>query len=79
MDAAQAVTQIAASSQQQVVGMDQVAMAMENIKQATRQNVEGMRQIEQAVQQLQGVGRTLQGLLEQDTSRTNPSPLKGAA
>jgi methyl-accepting chemotaxis protein len=54
-------------------------MAMENIKQATRQNVEGMLQIERAVQQLQGVGRTLQDLLERDTSRTNHNSLRGAA
>ncbi|MEO6666724.1 MAG: methyl-accepting chemotaxis protein, partial [Nitrospiria bacterium] len=35
VEAAQAATQIAASSQQQLVGMDQVALAMENIKQAS--------------------------------------------
>jgi len=67
-EAAQAVTQIAASSQQQLVGMDQVATAMGNIKQATTHNIEGTRQIEQAVQQLQGVGKTLQELVEQYTN-----------
>jgi len=36
----------AASSQQQMVGMDQVAQAMENIKQASVQNVSGTRQAE---------------------------------
>ena len=66
-EAAQAVAQIAVSSQQQLVGMDQVATAMENIKQATTHNITGTRQIEQAVQQLQGVGKTLQELVEQYT------------
>ena len=37
--AAQAATQIAASSQQQLVGVDQVASAMESIKQATAHDV----------------------------------------
>jgi methyl-accepting chemotaxis protein len=47
-EAAQAATQIAASSQQQMVGMDHVALAMENIKQASVQNVAGTRQAETA-------------------------------
>ena len=38
-ESAQAATQIAASSQQQLIGVDQVAVAMEHIKRATAQNV----------------------------------------
>jgi methyl-accepting chemotaxis protein len=64
-EAAHAVTQIAASSQQQLIGMDQVGVAMQSIKQASEQNANGMRQIQSAAQNLHQVGRTLQELVEQ--------------
>ncbi len=64
-EAAQAATQIAASSQQQMVGMDQVALAMENIKQASVQNVAGTKQAEVAAQQLHELGQKLKQLAEQ--------------
>ena len=64
-EAAQAATQIAASSQQQMVGMDQVALAMENIKQASVQNVAGTRQAEVAAQSLHELGQKLQQLAAQ--------------
>lgn len=63
-EAAQAATQIAASSQQQMVGMDQVALAMENIKQASSQNVSGTKQAEVAAQGLQQLGQKLNALVE---------------
>ncbi len=53
-----AVTQIAASSQQQQVGMDQLVIAMGNIKDATRQNVDGARQLEGAIRMLNELGTT---------------------
>ncbi|KVW94802.1 methyl-accepting chemotaxis protein [Thiobacillus denitrificans] len=62
-EAAQAATQIAASSQQQMVGMDQVAQAMENIKQASVQNVAGTRQAEVAAQGLHELGQKLGDLI----------------
>ena len=62
-EAAQAATQIAASSQQQMVGMDQVALAMENIKQASLQNVSGTRQAEVAAQNLHGLGQKLSAMI----------------
>lgn len=62
-EAAQAATQIAASSQQQMVGMDQVALAMENIKQASVQNVAGTRQAEVAAQSLHELGRKLSDMI----------------
>ena len=62
-EAAQAATQIAASSQQQMAGMDQVALAMNNIKQASTQNVAGTRQAEVAAQQLHELGRKLGALI----------------
>lgn len=64
-EAAQAATQIAASSQQQLVGTDQVAMAMENIKQASAQNVAGTKQAEIAAHSLHDLGQKLKLLVEQ--------------
>lgn len=63
-EAAQAATQIAASSQQQLVGMDQVAMAMANIKQASTQNVTATKQAEQAARNLNELGHRLRSLIE---------------
>jgi len=59
--------QIAASAQQQLVGMDQVALAMENIKQASNQNATGTKQAEVSAQNLHILGQKLQGLIEQFT------------
>lgn len=63
--AAQAALQIAASSQQQMVGMDQVAMAMDNIKQASSQNMAGTRQAETAAHSLHELGVKLKQMVEQ--------------
>ncbi len=63
-EAAQAAMQIAASSQQQLVGMDQVAMAMENINQASTQNVDGARQLSLAAHGLEGLGQNLKVLVD---------------
>ena len=62
-EAAQAATQIAASSQQQMVGMDQVALAMENIRQASLQNVAGTKQAEAAAQNLHELGQKLNDMI----------------
>jgi methyl-accepting chemotaxis protein len=62
-EAAQAATQIAASSQQQLIGMDQVAGAMENIKQASTQNVASARQLESAARNLNDLGQRLKQLV----------------
>lgn len=64
-EAAQAALQIAASSQQQMAGMDQVALAMENVKQASIQNVAGARQAETAAQNVHQLGQTLKRLAAQ--------------
>jgi methyl-accepting chemotaxis protein len=64
---AEAATQIAASSQQQLVGVDQVAGAMKGIKQASTQNVESARQLETAAQRLQELGQKLKELVDQFT------------
>jgi methyl-accepting chemotaxis protein len=62
--AAEAAMQIAASSQQQSVGMDQVAAAMENIKTASAQNVAGTKQAELAARGLHEVGQKLNQLVQ---------------
>jgi methyl-accepting chemotaxis protein len=64
-EAAQAATLIAASSQQQLVGVDQVASAMESIKQASTQNVASARQLETAAHNLTELGQKLKQLVEQ--------------
>jgi len=64
-EAAQAATQIAASSQQQLVGTDQVALAMQNIRDASMQNVAATRQAETAAHGLNQIGGTLKDLVAQ--------------
>lgn len=62
---AHASVQILASANEQLIGMDQVAMAMESIKQASEQNLGGMKQAEAAAQNLHSLGQTLKQLVEQ--------------
>jgi methyl-accepting chemotaxis protein len=62
-EAAQAATQIAASSQQQMVGMDQVAQAMESIKIASAQNVTSTKQTEGAAQNMKELGQRMKELV----------------
>ena len=64
-DGAQAATQIATSSQQQLVGMDQVAQAMMIIKRAGDQNFDGARSLEAAAQRLDKLGQRLRDLVKQ--------------
>ena len=61
-EAAQAATQIAASSQQQLMGMSQVAEAMENINQAGTENATSTRQAEAIAKELHALGQRLQQL-----------------
>jgi len=58
-DASASAIQIAASSQQQLVGVDQVVMAMDNIRSASEENAAGTRQAEQAAEKLHELGRSL--------------------
>lgn len=60
--AVEIATQIAASSRQQLVGMDQVVLAMGNIQQAGAQNVAGARQVEVAARDLKRLGQKLEEL-----------------
>lgn len=58
-------SQIAATTNQQLVGMEQAAIAMENIKQATFQNVEGSKQLEMATNNIKTLGKKLKNLISQ--------------
>ena len=63
-DGAAAATQIALSSQQQMVGVDQVTLAMETIRQAGQQNAASATQLENAAATLSALGHKLQQLTE---------------
>ena len=64
-EASQASAQISVSSQEQLVGMDQIAIAMESIRDASTQNIASTKQAENAAQQLHDLGRRLKGLIAQ--------------
>ena len=55
---------IAASSQQQLTGMDQISTAMENIKEASGQASEGTMQAEESVSELKNLGEKLLQILK---------------
>ncbi|HTT08655.1 MAG TPA: methyl-accepting chemotaxis protein, partial [Gammaproteobacteria bacterium] len=65
VEAAQAASQIAASAQQQLTGMDQVALAMGNIHQASEQNAIGTKQVESSAHNLNDLGQKLKSVVEQ--------------
>ncbi|KAF0815332.1 Frizzy aggregation protein FrzCD [Andreprevotia sp. IGB-42] len=60
---AQAAAQIAISAQQQLAGMDQLALAMDNIRTASSQNIASARQSEITAQGLHDLGQKLRGML----------------
>jgi len=64
IEASQAATQVAASSQQQLVGIDQISKAMENIKQAAQQNAIGTKQAEKEAHDLNELGQKLKLMVE---------------
>lgn len=59
-----AAIQIAASSQQQLIGMDQVVSAMENIREAALQMASSTKQTEKSAHDLQNLGQRLQGIVK---------------
>lgn len=60
---AQAAAQIAAATEELLLGVDQVTQAMENVKEAGQQNVAGMKDLEGAAENLKDMGRRLTDLL----------------
>ena len=63
--AEQAATQIVASIQQQVIGMDQISVAMQNINQAGTETAASMVQTEKSARSLHELGQKLKNLVEQ--------------
>jgi methyl-accepting chemotaxis protein len=61
----QVSTQIVASSQQQLIGMDQIGLAMQNINQAGLDTAVSMTQAEEALKNLHDLGQKLKELVEQ--------------
>jgi methyl-accepting chemotaxis protein len=59
-----AAIQIAASSQQQLIGMDQVVSAMENIRDAALQMASSTKQTEKSAHDLHNLGQRLQGIVK---------------
>jgi methyl-accepting chemotaxis protein len=59
-----AAIQIAASSQQQFIGMDQVVSAMENIREAALQMASSTKQTERAAHDLHNLGQRLQEIVK---------------
>jgi len=62
-ESAQAATQIAASSQQQAVGMDQVVAAMENIKKASAESLSSTKQVEISASDLNKLSQKLKDMV----------------
>ncbi|MDD2389786.1 MAG: methyl-accepting chemotaxis protein [Desulfobacterales bacterium] len=63
-EASDASIQIAASSQQQLIGMDQVVSAMENIREAALQTSASTKQTEQSAHDLNNLGLRLQDIVK---------------
>lgn len=64
-EASNVAIQIAASSQQQLEGMNQIVTAMENIREASMQSVVSTQQSVDSVNELQKVGQKLDELMKQ--------------
>jgi methyl-accepting chemotaxis protein len=58
-ESSQSALQIASSTQEQLVGMDQLAEAMENIKLASTQNADGAKQLEDSVRNLDELAKKM--------------------
>ncbi len=63
-EAVQAATQILASSQQQVIGMDQIGVAMQNINLAGTETAVSMVQSEKSAKNLNDLGQKLKEMVE---------------
>lgn len=64
-EASHAASQIGAVTHQQLVGMEQAAIAMENIKEASGQNVDSTHQLKSSITQIKELGSRLKQLVSQ--------------
>jgi len=62
-DSSNSTLQIVTSTQEQAIGMDQIATAIQSINQASNQNVAGSRQIETATRNIYDLNQKLQQLV----------------
>jgi len=62
-DSSNSTLQIVTSTQEQAIGMDQIATAIQSINQASNQNVEGSRQIETATRNIHDLNQKLHQLV----------------
>ena len=62
-ESSQAASQIAAASQQQLVGMEQITLAMGSINQTSEQNLASTKQLEEGARSLSDLGKKLQELV----------------
>ncbi len=62
-ESAQAAAQIFSSVKEQLIGLEQISIAMLNIKEVMNQNVESTRQVEDAANSLSELGRNLKQLV----------------
>ena len=62
---AQAAVQIAASSQEQLIAIEQVVTALESINLVSNQNLAGSKQLNVSAQNLKELGITLKELISQ--------------
>ncbi|GFO56636.1 chemotaxis sensory transducer [Geomonas sp. Red276] len=62
-ESSNATLQIVTSTQEQAIGMDQIAIAVQSINQASSQNLDGSRQIEAAARDLYQLNQKLQQLV----------------
>ncbi|HRE83030.1 MAG TPA: methyl-accepting chemotaxis protein [Opitutaceae bacterium] len=67
VSAAQAATQITASAQEQLIGIDQVTIAIQNILQASKQNATGTQQAEAGAKNLNQLGQNLKAVAQKFT------------
>ncbi len=62
-ESSDSATQVTASSQQQLAGLEQIALAIHSINEATEQSTSGSRQVEQEIQHLLELAAELNGLI----------------
>jgi methyl-accepting chemotaxis protein len=72
-EAAQAASQIAVSSHQQLTGMDQMASAMDSIRQTSARNAESSKLLENAARNLHDLGQKLRELTAIPATENHPS------
>ncbi|MFZ4571336.1 MAG: methyl-accepting chemotaxis protein [Bacteroidales bacterium] len=63
-EASNVATQIVASSKQQLIGMDQIGVAIKTINQAGSENASSMKQVKQSARDLNELGLKLKALVE---------------